>query len=315
MREVKVHPLEKKLVGSTYRLLQRLNPLLYYYGNKITEETKKYSSGTNLDDQIHSIYSDGDCTPEHIFNICEKRGIEAFAITDHDTIEHWDSCERAEKKYSSVVNIPAIEVSTRGGDLLAYFPTYKCKNSKPVKKLVEGKKLSLSETIRLVHKAGGIVIAPHPDRTRGIGLRELIKLSKNQLDAVEEINVEAGENEYAYFGKSLHIASTAGSDSHSKTNIGSAFTNIPEECYKNSFENGKLNKDMFRKEIFRCIKEDIGSERRLKPVLAVKSGFEQNVSKFNYANLFVTLMRVSEYFFDPQKKVARRLEACLESEE
>jgi len=316
MKRPEVGKFEKNMVNFTYRTFQRLNPLIYVYEPIISKETKKYSKGINLDGQSHSIYSDGDTTPSHEFKIFHRRGIEAFALTDHDTTEHWESCKRAESKYPSTVNIPAIEISTRGGDILGYFPSYDCKNHPAVKELASGKKHSIEETIDLIHEAGGIAIAPHPNKSRGIGLRELVILS-DKLDGVESINTEAGENECETIGQRLGIACIGSSDSHCKVTKGSAFTYIPNDCYKNSFENGKLNKDKFRSDLLNCIREERprikeGLPPNLKPVRAIRSGIEQNIGKTSYFNPFLIMLKFTEYFLDKNKAVAKRLETCLE---
>jgi hypothetical protein len=319
MERPRVGKVERKLIGTTYRLLQRLNPLVHYYEKKISDEIGNYNGGINFDDQMHSIYSDGDSTPEHIFNVSSRRGIETFAITDHDTTEHWDSCERAEKIYPNSVNIPAIEVYSKEGDILAYFPSYKCKDLESVKALTKGRRLDVEKVIDMIHDAGGVAVAAHPDKTRGVGLKEMILLSKSKIDGIEEINTEAGTHEYRPLGECLGIASTAGSDAHSKINIGSAFTIIPKDCYESSLEEGKLNKDRFRRNFIECVKEERkrikeGLEPELRPILAVRSGFEQNLGKTTYANPFSTALKVVEYFLDKDKKVAKRLEACLEKD-
>jgi hypothetical protein len=316
MERPQVGKIEKKVVNFAYRTFQRLNPLIYIYEPIISKETKKYSEGTNVDGQSHSIYSDGDTTPDHEFKIFHRRGIEAFALTDHDTIQHWKSCERAELKYPNTVNIPAIEISTRGGDILGYFPSYDCKNHPAVKELASGKKYSIEKTIDLIHEAGGVAIAPHPNKSRGIGLRELIILS-NKLDGVEAINTEAGENECETIGQHLGIACIGSSDSHCKVTKGSAFTHMPDDCYKNSFENGKLNKDKFRRGFLDCIREERprikeGLPPKLKPFRAISSGIEQNIGKTSYSNPFLVMLKFTEYFLDKDKTVAKRLEACLE---
>jgi predicted metal-dependent phosphoesterase TrpH len=316
MEKPKVGKIEKFLVKNTYTLFQKLNPFLHYYGDKINPEIKRQSKGINIDIHNHSIYSDGSSTPNENVRTVYERGLEGMGATDHDTTEHWESYEEAEKKYPKFVVIPGIEVTTKGGHIVAYFPDWECKDHKAVKKLVSRKRLSIKETIDLIHEAGGVASAAHPDKMSGIGLRELEYFCINgDLDAVEEINVEAGSNRET-LGKRYKVASLAGSDAHSEVSTGFAFVNVSQGCWEECMENGKPNKDKFRKVIIKCIDEEglkDDASRKLTPYIAVRSGLEQNVSKTVYAtNPFALLIKPVEYFFDKNKVVAKRLEACLE---
>jgi predicted metal-dependent phosphoesterase TrpH len=316
MEEVKVHPIEKKVIGTVYRMLQRLNPFTYYYVPIISNKTKECSDEEhiNADFHWHSIFSDGDPTPEHSVDTCYKRNIKVGSGSDHCTLEHWNYYREAEKMYPDFVYIPGIEVATNAGDLIALFPSYECKELECVKDLVSKEKISIEETINKVHEAGGVVIAPHPNKYRGIGLRKLKEL-KDKLDGVEEINIEAGEHNY--LGKSLGLTSIATSDAHSKINLGSGFSKLPKSYFKDCYDkSGKIiiDKDKFRNNVIDLIKDEKSSPGRIIPCEAVNSLFEENIAKTTYANPFSLWLKVVEYFFDKRKVVAKRLTACLKKE-
>jgi hypothetical protein len=319
MEKPKVGKIEKVLVGSTYRGLQRLNPLTYYYEPKITKEIKQCKDEKCIvfDGHFHDFFSDGDSSPEHMTDVSYRRGIRVISGSNHNTLEHWDYYKEAEKKYPDLVYIPGIEISTKDGDLVAWFPSYRCKEFKSVKDLTVEKGFSAEEAIAKVHKAGGVVIAPHPNKYRGIGLRN-VYLLKDRLDGVEEINAEAGEQNS--LGKKFGLPSFGNSDAHCKSNVGSAFSKLPKEYFKDLFdENDNVtNKDEFRGRVIDLVKDDkvimrgMESSPRISPCLAVKSSFEENIAKTAYTNPFSLWLKVVEYFLDKRKVVAKRLTTCLE---
>ncbi len=62
-----------------------------------------------MDLHIHTVYSDGEHTPEEIFEIVSNKGLDVFSITDHDTIEG------AKKMTSrnSIFYIPGVELTAK----------------------------------------------------------------------------------------------------------------------------------------------------------------------------------------------------------
>lgn len=72
---------------------------------------------------IHSSFSDGAFTPEELLEIAREKGIRYISITDHDTLNAYDSFRVDDT--SSVRVIPGLEVSTyykgREIHLLSYF--------------------------------------------------------------------------------------------------------------------------------------------------------------------------------------------------
>jgi len=64
-----------------------------------------------IDLHVHSRFSDGDLTPEEIIPFLKKHGVEAVAVTDHDTVSGIDAARRAGEKHGVVV-IPGVELTT-----------------------------------------------------------------------------------------------------------------------------------------------------------------------------------------------------------
>ena len=315
MERPKVGRYEKTLVRATFRTLQRINPLTYVYEKIITEKIKECSNEHYIvsDGHVHDFFSDGDSSPDHMVDVAYRRGIKIGLGGNHDTTIHWDYYKEAEEKYPDFVYIPGIEISTTEGDILAHFPSYDCKNHPAVKYLVSGIKLSAEETIDKIHEAGGIAIAPHPNKNRGIGLRKLGKL-KDKLDAVEEINIGAGERNI--LGRTFSLPSVGNSDAHSKINVGSAVSKLDKEYFKDCYENGKVDRVKFRGKYIDLVRNEkllinVAHISSIIPYDTVKSSFEENIEKTTYWNPFLDILRFTEYFIDKNKLVARRLEACL----
>lgn len=63
-----------------------------------------------IDLHVHSVFSDGTCTPEDLVSLAINNDLVAFALTDHDTIGGIDRAMSAAKPYSLEV-IPGVELS------------------------------------------------------------------------------------------------------------------------------------------------------------------------------------------------------------
>lgn len=66
-----------------------------------------------IDLHVHSNYSDGTCTPEELVELAVKKGLAAFALTDHDATRGVNPILAYQKKTSAPVEIiPGIEISS-----------------------------------------------------------------------------------------------------------------------------------------------------------------------------------------------------------
>ena len=166
--------------------------------------------GLKIDLHVHTCYSsDSSITLDDVVAFAKKRGLDGVAVTDHNTVEG------AQKlKTSDIIVIPGIEVSTLNGHLLGLNVTVPI----PAKRGME-------ETVRLIHDAGGIAVAPHPfsfyksPPTRKVTC----------YDAVEVMNAASVPfsvlTRYSKrFAERLGLPQTGGSDAHYAPEIGSAYT-------------------------------------------------------------------------------------------
>lgn len=66
-----------------------------------------------VDLHVHSNFSDGTCTPEEVVDLAVKKGLAAFALTDHDSVGGVESALLAcEQKQAPLQVIPGIEISS-----------------------------------------------------------------------------------------------------------------------------------------------------------------------------------------------------------
>jgi len=171
---------------------------------------------------IHTIYSyDGTASVPAVLTRAKQIGLDVIAITDHDEIAGSLKAVELAPQYGVEV-IPAIEITTAEGDLLALNITQKVARDLP-----------LIETILKVGELGGFCIAPHP-MAGGLGMKSLnaysiLRALRNIevaqiLIGIETYNattIDKMSNHYArILGNKLNLAQTASSDAHVVETIG-----------------------------------------------------------------------------------------------
>lgn len=180
-----------------------------------------------LDLHVHTSHSfDCKARVEDVVRSAEAAGLDAIAITDHDTLS---AIELARGLARKITIIPGIEVSSwKGIHLLGLFLTEEV-NSRDI-----------FEIINEIHLQGGLAVLPHPFR-HSTGLMygrdkhqlfsgEDIKEIISQVDLVEVINYGCKPEENleanTYFDAFPDIPQIAGSDAHEAANIGKAHIEI-----------------------------------------------------------------------------------------
>lgn len=171
---------------------------------------------------MHSLYSaekdiylDTHATVENVVQTCKAKNIRIFSITDHDNIDSHKEAQYWAQKLD-LVFIPGCEISTKGGDVLAYGIT------KPLKK-----DLSVRDALRAIHAQGGLAIAAHPFQ---LPIGVTYAMWTEDFDAVEAYHA------YAIGNKTTRLANrffaqkpmVAGSDAHFLDEIGLVYTLFPE---------------------------------------------------------------------------------------
>lgn len=157
-------------------------------------------------------FPDSISRPIDIVKAAEKRQISVLCITDHNSIR---GAVEAKKLASSVEIVTGSEIGTLDGDLLGLFLT---------EDIPRGR--SVEDTIDAIHAQGGLAIAPHPFSSHCDSLG--LKIMGLKLDGVELFNAahrDGYTNEAAQkLSSHLELAFVGGSDAHSPTMVGNAFT-------------------------------------------------------------------------------------------
>ena len=188
-----------------------------------------------IDFHVHSSFSfDSDMSPKDIVKLAKKSGLDAVAITDHNTIEGGKEVEKLAGK--DLIVFVGSEIKTDKGEIIGL----NLKDEIP-------SKLPMIQTCKMIKEQGGFLIVPHPfDRLRsgiGKGMDEIIKY----IDAVEVFNARTlfhrFNKEALEFAERHKLGEVVGSDAHFGVEFGSAYTLVDSEKTKDGIlkavKNGK----------------------------------------------------------------------------
>lgn len=152
----------------------------------------------------------------------ESVGLDAIAITDHDTPAGSLEAIELAPEYG-LIALGGIEVSSADGHVLAIGVTEAIPRGLP-----------FAETVSRIQNAGGIAIAPHPyQRLRKGVLANIDPAELRAVDAIETYNARfvtgRTNRQAATLAKQLDRPITAGSDAHTAEMVGRAVTRIDAE--------------------------------------------------------------------------------------
>jgi predicted metal-dependent phosphoesterase TrpH len=166
----------------------------------------------------HTHFSpDSILSPKQFVREARRRRLDVAAVTDHNTI-------RGGLAVRELADFPVIigeEVRSDDGELLGLFLTEEVPRS-----------LSGAETIVRIKDQGGVVGVPHPFDSLRSALREEAMLALiEQIDFIEGLNarmVFSAHNDKAReFAQKHGLPVSAGSDAHSRLEVGHAWVEMP----------------------------------------------------------------------------------------
>lgn len=183
-----------------------------------------------FDLHCHSRFSaDGVAEPEEMIAEARRRGLNGFAITDHNTcacVDYFEQRGYMNPEGLPVDNfliIPGQEITTSAGHLLALGV-----------RLPDLKGIPPKEAVSVIHECKGLAIPPHPYDLFRAGIREPI-LNHLDVDAIEVFNAAISfkkYNRFAYeYAQRRHLPMTASSDAHDSLALGTAYTILEVEKF------------------------------------------------------------------------------------
>jgi len=173
-----------------------------------------------IDLHTHTLCSK-DCVSDYdaIITAVQRSGMDGIAVTDHN--EFRGAVELQRRAPFRV--ILGEEIKTSGGEIIGLF----------LREWIPPK-LDPLETIHRIHEQGGLAYVPHPfDEVRGSRIeRSALESVRPHIDILEVFNARNALPRFnrraLEYAQQYGLLAGAGSDSHTLTEYGHAYVEIPE---------------------------------------------------------------------------------------
>ena len=301
-----ISKLDRTIIRNLYCNSDKFNPFYFIIQNKVKMETlkiKKKGKFLSGDLHTHTIYSDGMNNIDSLVLEAKKRGLDVIAVTDHELTKininmkrklyskHFSSCKKCAFEYAITV-IPGLELASTEGHILALFATYEV--PKEVSKIINN--LSPEETVEHIHEAGGVAIAAH--LYRKTGLRNKVLKIRQKIDGIELNSPYMWDK--LDISENLGVAEIAGSDTHSRIGVGSAFTLFPYENYSLTIRDRKLE-----------LLIEFIRKKKTKAHFISSSDLLRNLDKTRWLSIFYAIKNTIGFFNDEHRVLSRKIERIL----
>ena len=175
--------------------------------------------GIRLDLHVHSRCSpDSSLSIEAIATHLAERGLNGFALTDHNTVAGHAELADWQAKLPDFVLVPGVEVSTLEGHLLVYG----VRELPPLRRPV-------AETVDWALVRGAVPVLAHPFRlSHGVGRAAAETVRVPAIETVNGHNSLRANRRAAAVARARQLGTTGGSDVHELADLGRAFTQFPE---------------------------------------------------------------------------------------
>ncbi|MBN1915719.1 PHP domain-containing protein [Candidatus Dojkabacteria bacterium] len=171
-----------------------------------------------VDLHVHTNFSlDSSVSFGQIGDVFDKGVLDRIAITDHNRM---DGALKLKEIYGDKI-IVGEEISSSAGHIIGLF----------MKEPIE-KGLTIQETVRRIKKQGALVYLPHvyDEWRHGLGEKRSLEIMKD-VDIIENFNsrgTRRSNMKSEAFAERFDKAKATSSDAHRKTNLGRAYSDIPD---------------------------------------------------------------------------------------
>lgn len=182
-----------------------------------------------IDLHVHTRESgDNDADPEETIERAVARGLDGIAITEHSSFAASEHAERLREKYRGVIVVlRGVEFSAAEGHCLVF--------GTDTDRLMM-QHAPVRDVVRLVRKAGGVVIPSHPFRGgNGLGEHVLDLEGITGLEGYNGANMHAMNEKAVEAAVRLGLPYTGGSDAHRPAEVGSCYTEFDSPVTEDTF--------------------------------------------------------------------------------